>query len=88
MTKDNCGERFTGHGLEWRPANLSPTDAQLATQGVEQRGGLCVGERLAQELEILRTQPCGFAAALQGVEIAVEGTDEVHHRIGPGDDGG
>ena len=37
MTKENCGERFTGHGLEWRPANLSPSDAQLATQWVEQK---------------------------------------------------
>ncbi len=37
MTKDNCGERFTGHGLEWKPANLSPTEAQLATQWVEQK---------------------------------------------------
>lgn len=37
MTKGNRGERFTGHGNEWRPANLSPTEARLATQGVEQR---------------------------------------------------
>jgi heterodisulfide reductase subunit B len=37
MTKENCGERFTGHGLEWKPANLSPTEAQLATQWVEQK---------------------------------------------------
>ncbi|KAB2850215.1 MAG: heterodisulfide reductase subunit B [Hyphomicrobiaceae bacterium] len=37
MTKENCGERFTGHGLEWQPANLSQADAQIATQWVEQR---------------------------------------------------
>jgi heterodisulfide reductase subunit B len=37
MSKENCGERFTGHGLEWKPANLSVADAQLATQWVEQR---------------------------------------------------
>ena len=26
--KTNCGERFTGHGPEWRDANLSPEDAR------------------------------------------------------------
>ncbi|MBS0268143.1 MAG: heterodisulfide reductase subunit B [Proteobacteria bacterium] len=30
-------ERFTGHGTEWKPANLSPTEAQLATAWVEQK---------------------------------------------------
>ena len=30
------GERFTGHGPEWRDANLSPEDAQTATAWVEQ----------------------------------------------------
>jgi len=31
------GERFTGHGSEWRPTQLSPTEAQLATSRVEQK---------------------------------------------------
>ncbi|ADJ22510.1 protein of unknown function DUF224 cysteine-rich region domain protein [Hyphomicrobium denitrificans ATCC 51888] len=31
------GERFTGHGSEWRPTQLSPTEAQLATSWVEQK---------------------------------------------------
>ncbi len=31
------GERFTGHGAEWRPANLSPEDAMTATAWVEQK---------------------------------------------------
>ena len=35
-TPDN-GERFTGHGPEWRPANLSPEDAMTATTWVEQK---------------------------------------------------
>ena len=30
------GERFTGHGSEWRDANLSPRDAHTATAWVEQ----------------------------------------------------
>jgi heterodisulfide reductase subunit B len=30
------GERFTGHGPEWRDANLSKTDAVTATVWVEQ----------------------------------------------------
>ena len=30
-------ERFTGHGAEWRDANLSATDAAAATQWVEQK---------------------------------------------------
>jgi len=30
-------ERFTGHGAEWRDANLSPDDARVATAWVEQR---------------------------------------------------
>ena len=30
-------ERFTGHGSEWRDANLSPADAATATSWVEQR---------------------------------------------------
>ena len=25
------GERFTGHGAEWRDANLSPSEARMAT---------------------------------------------------------
>ena len=29
-SKLNCGERFTGHGAEWRDSNLSPEDARLA----------------------------------------------------------
>ncbi len=37
MTETTNGERFTGHGTEWKPANLSTTEAQLATQWVEQR---------------------------------------------------
>ena len=32
----NNGERFTGHGSEWRDANLSPEEAQTATAWVEQ----------------------------------------------------
>ncbi|MCA8903671.1 MAG: hypothetical protein KDA43_02260, partial [Hyphomonas sp.] len=31
------GERFTGHGSEWRDANLSPEDAMTATAWVEQK---------------------------------------------------
>ena len=31
------GETFTGHGSEWRPANLSARDAAAATSWVEQR---------------------------------------------------
>jgi heterodisulfide reductase subunit B len=31
------GERFTGHGAEWRESNLSDADAQAATSWVEQR---------------------------------------------------
>jgi len=30
------GERFTGHGPEWRDSNLSPEDARTATAWVEQ----------------------------------------------------
>ena len=30
------GERFTGHGSEWRDSNLSPEDAQTATAWDEQ----------------------------------------------------
>ena len=26
-----AAERFTGHGAEWKPANLSPADARIAT---------------------------------------------------------
>jgi heterodisulfide reductase subunit B len=33
---DNGGERFTGHGPEWRDSNLSPEDARTATAWVEQ----------------------------------------------------
>ena len=28
-------ERFTGHGAEWRDANLTPSEAKLATSWVE-----------------------------------------------------
>ncbi len=31
------GERFTGHGAEWRDAHLSPQEAAVATSWVEQR---------------------------------------------------
>ena len=34
---NNCGERFTGHGSEWRDAALSPDDARVATAWVEQK---------------------------------------------------
>ena len=40
MTGDSSGqdgERFTGHGSEWRDARLSPQDAQTATAWVEQK---------------------------------------------------
>lgn len=33
----NCGERFTGHGAEWRDAALSPGEARVATAWVEQK---------------------------------------------------
>ena len=33
----NGGERFTGHGAEWRDANLSPAEAEVATAWVEAR---------------------------------------------------
>ena len=36
-TPPAVGERFTGHGAEWKPANLSASEAQLATQWVEQK---------------------------------------------------
>jgi len=36
-SKLNCGERFTGHGAEWRDSNLSPEDARLATAWVEMK---------------------------------------------------
>jgi heterodisulfide reductase subunit B len=36
-TKKDEGERFTGHGAEWRPANLSADDARTATAWVEQK---------------------------------------------------
>lgn len=35
--ENTTGERFTGHGAEWRDSNLSPTDARRATDWVEQR---------------------------------------------------
>ena len=37
LTAQQATERFTGHGAEWKPANLSATEAQLATQWVEQK---------------------------------------------------
>jgi heterodisulfide reductase subunit B2 len=37
LTAPQTGERFTGHGPEWKPANLSPEDARTATQWVEQK---------------------------------------------------
>ncbi len=33
----NDGERFTGHGAEWRDSNLSAAEAQQATSWVEQK---------------------------------------------------
>ncbi len=36
MTKDN-GERFTGHGSEWRDSKLSREEAMVATSWVEQK---------------------------------------------------
>jgi heterodisulfide reductase subunit B len=35
--KASCGERFTGHGPEWRDANLAPEQARIATSWVEAR---------------------------------------------------
>ncbi len=35
--KTNDGERFTGHGSEWRDSNLSPEEAMMATSWVEQK---------------------------------------------------
>ena len=37
MTQEQCGERITGHGSEWRDAKLSPEDARTATNWVEQK---------------------------------------------------
>ncbi len=37
MSDDKQGERFTGHGSEWRDSNLSPKEAKIATSWVEQR---------------------------------------------------
>jgi heterodisulfide reductase subunit B len=37
MTNDNGQERFTGHGAEWKPANLTAGEAVTATAWVEQR---------------------------------------------------
>ncbi len=36
-SNNNDGGRFTGHGDEWRDANLSPEDARVATSWVEQK---------------------------------------------------
>ena len=33
---NGSGERFTGHGSEWRDANLKPEEAKIATAWVEQ----------------------------------------------------
>lgn len=35
--KSGNGERFTGHGSEWRDSNLSPEEAMKATSWVEQK---------------------------------------------------
>ena len=35
--KNNGGERFTGHGSEWRDSRLSSEDAMVATSWVEQK---------------------------------------------------
>ena len=35
--KPETGERFTGHGSEWKDSNLSPAEAQIATNWVEQK---------------------------------------------------
>ena len=32
-----AGERFTGHGPEWKDASLSPREAAIATAWVEQK---------------------------------------------------
>ncbi|MBL1431488.1 MAG: hypothetical protein COA60_008285 [Robiginitomaculum sp.] len=37
MTNTNDGNRFTGHGSEWRDSNLSKEEALVATAWVEQR---------------------------------------------------
>jgi len=37
MTDNQSGERFTGHGDEWKDANLTADEAQTATSWVEQR---------------------------------------------------
>lgn len=37
MSTSNGGERLTGHGSEWRDAKLSPEDARVATNWVEQK---------------------------------------------------
>ena len=37
MSNSNCGERLTGHGVEWNNANLSADDARTATAWVEAR---------------------------------------------------
>jgi heterodisulfide reductase subunit B len=36
-TSNDDGNRFTGHGAEWRPTNLSAADARAATAWVEQK---------------------------------------------------
>ncbi|NKB52653.1 MAG: heterodisulfide reductase subunit B [Rhizobiaceae bacterium] len=36
-SKNNGGERFTGHGSEWRDSKLSSEDATVATSWVEQK---------------------------------------------------
>ena len=35
--RTDTGQRLTGHGAEWRDANLSPEDARVATSWVEQK---------------------------------------------------
>jgi heterodisulfide reductase subunit B len=37
LTAQQSAERFTGHGAEWKPANLSSADARIATAWVEQK---------------------------------------------------
>ncbi len=36
-TDNGNGERFTGHGAEWRDSNLNPAEAAVATNWVEQK---------------------------------------------------
>ena len=57
--KANCGERFTGHGPEWRDSKLSPSEARMATSWVEQkvdRRSMLTGKERVEDVRDLMWQ--------------------------------